>query len=426
MMYTLAEEHIELAEGEAICPDEDVSILSVLNLSLVTFFVLLGLSMVSPILPEYAESFQVSYTLVGVVISSFAVTRMIMDLPAGILSDIYDKRRIMILGLVLLSASSVLAGFAPTYIALVIARMIEGAGSAMYVTAATVLLTQICGKEQRGQFMSLYLGMLLLGSIFGPTFGGFLTQAYDMSAPFFAYAILTGLAIIPTVVLPDVRNPRKESSGFQARDTLNDIRAVLSNRQFVLVTFTVFVMFLLRTGVRSTLVPLFASNNLGLDSGTIGIILTIGGITTALTVTPIGRVSDRIGRKIPLAVCIVLTTGTVLWIPSATGFVSLSVILAAYGASVGLSGPSAAFVADVSPQDKLEVSMALYRTIGDFGYVIGPTLLGFVADQTATPVPGASHSGLIGIEPFVLAALILAAAFLGLLKVRDPIGNNGH
>jgi hypothetical protein len=39
--------------------------------------------MVSPILPAYAESFQVSYALVGFVISSFAVTRMILDMPAG-------------------------------------------------------------------------------------------------------------------------------------------------------------------------------------------------------------------------------------------------------------------------------------------------------------------------------------------------------
>ncbi|MGV9103293.1 MAG: MFS transporter [Candidatus Thorarchaeota archaeon] len=426
MSEILAEGDVELAEDEAIHPDQEVNRLSVFNLSLVTFFVVFGLSMVSPILPTYAESFHVSYTLVGVVISSYAITRMVLNLPAGILSGIYDKRRIMILGLVLLSVSSVLAGFAPTYIALVLARMIEGSGSAMYVTAATVLLTQICGEEQRGQYMSLYIGILLLGFILGPTFGGFLTQAYDMSAPFFVYAVLTGLAIIPTVVLPEVSNSKNTSSSLEPRDTLNDIRDILSNRQFVLVNFTVFTMFLLRTGVQSMLVPLFASNNLGLDSGAIGLILTIAGITMTLTITPIGRVSDRIGRKIPLAVCIVLTALTVLWIPSATDFFSLSLILGAYGAVIGLSGPSAAFVADVSPQDKLEVSVALYRTIGDFGYVVGPTLLGFIADQTATPVPGASHSGLIGIEPFIVAALILAFAFLGLLKVRDPMRNKNQ
>ena len=144
-------------EKELRSTQDDVSnslkhsqLLTVLNLAAVTFLVLLGLSMVSPILPSYAESFQVSYTLVGFVISSFALTRMVLDIPAGLLSRKYDKKRIMILGLTLIVISSIMAGLAPTYIVLVIARMIEGAGSALYVTSATVFLAQISGKEKPG------------------------------------------------------------------------------------------------------------------------------------------------------------------------------------------------------------------------------------------------------------------------------------
>ncbi|TFG11340.1 hypothetical protein EU537_12725 [Candidatus Thorarchaeota archaeon] len=72
-------EHIPLPEEDAPCLYEEGSVFNVLNLSLVTFLVLLGLSMVAPILPTYAESFQVSYTLVGMVVSSFAVTRMALE-----------------------------------------------------------------------------------------------------------------------------------------------------------------------------------------------------------------------------------------------------------------------------------------------------------------------------------------------------------
>ena len=391
----------------------------VLNLSLVTFLILLGLSMVAPILPTYAESFQVSYTLVGFVVSSFAVTRMFLDLPAGLLSRRFDKKRIMIFGLVLLSTSSILAGLAPNYITLVIARMIEGAGSALYVTTATVFLAQISGEEKRGQWMSLYLGMLLLGAIFGPTFGGVLADTYDIRTPFFAYAIITGLAIVPTLTLPKLASSGNESS-LQIRGILRDMKEVLSNPSFLMVTFAIFTMFFLRTGVRSTLVPLFAANNLGLDSGEIGLVLTVGGITTALTITPTGSISDRIGRKIPLALCLVLTAGITLVIPFATNLLTLSAALAIYGAVIGLQGPSAAYATDVSPQDKLEISMGLYRMISDFGFVVGPLLLGFLADITATPVPGASHSGLIGIFPFVVASTILIMAFLVLLRADDP------
>jgi len=332
----------------------------------------------------------------------------------------------MISGLVLLSTSSVLAGMAPDYITLVIARMLEGAGSALYVTTATVFLAQISGEEKRGQWMSLYMGMLLLGAIFGPTFGGILADTFDIRAPFFAYAIITGLAVVPTLVLPKLTNSGNVESPLEMKGVLRDMRHVLANPSFLLVTFTVFTTFLLRTGVRTTLVPLFAANNLGLNSSAIGLVLTIGAITTAITITPMGSISDRIGRKAPLALCLVTTAGVTLMIPFSTDLLTLSIILGIYGAVIGLSGPSMAYVTDVSPKDKLEISMGLYRMISDFGFVVGPLLLGFLADITATPVEGASHSGLIGFIPFAVASIILIVAFIFLLRADDPVKDRNH
>lgn len=396
------------------------SVFTVLNLSLVTFFVLLGLSMVAPILPAYAESFQVSYTLVGFVISSFAVTRMFLDMPAGILARKYNKKTIMITGLLLIVVSSVLAGFAPNYVILVIARMIEGAGSALYVTTATVFLAQIAGKEKRGQWMSLYMGMLLLGSIFGPTFGGVIATMYDIRMPFFAYAITAGLGIIPTLILPNITNSSNTHSGLSRKTIFHDMKQVLSYPSYLLATFATFTLFFIRTGVRTTIVPLFAGNNLGLDADAIGLVLTIAGITTALTMIPMGKISDRIGRRIPLILCLILSAAVTIVIPYSIDFLTLAIVFAIYGAVIGLSGPIAAYVTDVSPQDKLEVSMGLYRMISDMGFVAGPLLLGYLADVTATTVPSASHSGLIGVVPFVVATLMLVIAGLTLFKAEDP------
>ncbi len=416
----MSEEHREIEEELVSNSNYEGDIRTVLNLSLVTFLVLLGLSMVAPILPMYAESFQVSYTLVGFVISSFAAARMLIDVPAGLLSRRYNKKKIMIAGLILLSTSSVLAGFAQSYIVLVIARVIEGAGSALYVTTATVFLAQISGKEKRGQWMSLYLGMLLFGSIFGPTFGGVLADSFDIRMPFFAYAIITGLGIIPTLTLPNLTSSQIEMPSLNLRQVLQDMRQVLSGPSFLTVTFAIFTLFFLRTGIRSTLVPLFASNNLGLTSSDIGLVLTFGAIATALTITPVGSISDKIGRKRPLAACLLLSAVSILFIHYSTDIVTLSVSMIVYGAVVGLSGPGAAYVTDLSPPDKLEISMGVYRMITDSGFFVGPLLLGFVADMTATPVPEASHSGLIEIAPFVIASIILIIALLVLTRAGDP------
>jgi DHA1 family multidrug resistance protein-like MFS transporter len=394
--------------------------LTVLNLSLVSFCVLLGLSMVAPILPQYAESFGVTYTLVGFVISSFALTRVFLDIPAGLLSRRYDKKRIMITGLLLILASSILAGMATEYWVLVLARMIEGAGSALYVTCATVFLAQISGEEKRGQWMSLYMGMILLGSVFGPTFGGVIAHAFDIRAPFFAYAAVAGLGVVPTLILPRVPNSEGAALGDQRRSVFSDIWTVLTYPSFILATFATFTLFFIRTGVRSTLVPLFSANNLGLDSSAIGLTLTVAGIATGITMVPMGGISDRIGRRTPLVVCLLLTAAITVVIPMATDFWTLVFYMIVYGAFIGLSGPIAAYVTDVSPQDKLEISMGLYRTISDVGFVVGPLLLGYLADITATPVPGETHAGLIGLVPFAVASVIVVAAGLTLLRGADP------
>ena len=415
----MEEEHRKSVEDLSPNSEYEGSIRTVLNLSLVTFLVLLGLSLVAPILPTYAESFQVSYTMVGFVVSSFAAARMLIDMPAGLLSRRYNKKMIMIGGLILLSTSSILAGFAPSYIILVIARIIEGAGSALYVTTATVFLAQISGEEKRGQWMSLYLGMLLLGSIFGPTFGGVLADTFDIRMPFFAYALLTGLGIIPTLILPNLNSNQTEPPSLHLNEIYGDMRQVLSSPSFLSVTFAMFTLFFLRTGIRSTLVPLFADKNLGLSSGDIGLVLTFGAIATAFTITPIGKISDRIGRKLPLALCLVLSAfGTVL-ISASVDMFSLSITLVIYGAFIGLSGPSAAYITDLSPPDKLEISMGVYRMISDGGFFVGPLLLGFVADLTAIPVAGET-SGLISIYPFLATAIILLLALLVIRGARDP------
>lgn len=403
---------------------KDKQTLILLNLSFVTFLVMLGLSFVSPILPGYAESFQVPYVEVGLVISSFAVTRMVLDIPTGFLLKKVDKREVMVAGLVLIVVSSIIAGVAPNYTILLVGRTIEGAGSALYVTAATVFLAQIAGKEKRGHAMGIYSGMLLLGSIFGPTFGGVVASMYGIRAPFFAYALVVAVGILPTFILPKTAVSDGSKSPLKLHSAFGDMRSILIYPSFFLASLATFVLFFMRTGVRSMLVPLFAANNLGLGSGDIGLVLALAGITTGATMVPMGTLSDKIGRRNPLILCLLLTAVVTMWIPYSNNLLFLALSLSAYGAVIGLSGPIAAFVTDVSPPDKLELSMSLYRMISDIGFIAGPLLLGYLADTSGQLSFVGNSTVHIGIIPFLVAAVISVLVGFTLLKARDPVKEN--
>ncbi len=66
--------------------------MDVISIYVPSFFIFVGMSIVSPILPLYAKSFDVSYTLVSLAISAYAFGRFLADIPSGLLSDKVGRR----------------------------------------------------------------------------------------------------------------------------------------------------------------------------------------------------------------------------------------------------------------------------------------------------------------------------------------------
>src|SRR4030042_2045615 len=161
----------------------------ILNLSLVSGFVILGISVISPCLPQYALSFSIPVALVGWAVSAFALARVVMDIPAGFLADRFGRKRNMIFGLVLIIVSAIGAGMANNYAWLIFARIIGGIGSALYMTSAATWIAQISAGPSRGRYMSLYSGVVFAGPAFGPAIGGYTAAHFGLARAFFAYPV---------------------------------------------------------------------------------------------------------------------------------------------------------------------------------------------------------------------------------------------
>jgi MFS family permease len=384
-------------------------LLEILNLSLVSGCVILGLSIISPILPQYALSFSIPVALVGWAVSAFALARVVTDIPAGILADRFGRKRIMISGLVLIILSSIAAGTASTYGWLLFARIVGGVGSALYMISATTWVAQITAGKSRGRYMSLYTGLVFAGVSFGPTIGGYTAAHFGLSAPFFVWAVLGTAGLLATIPL---KEPADSSQGTQSKMHVKDILSVLSNGPFMLVNCAVLALFFLRAGVRSTLVPLYASLNLGLPPDRIGILLTVAAVATAAATFPSGWLSDRVGRKKPIMACLFLSGIAVLLIPSQESLTGLMGIMAFYGLATGLQGSIAAWPADVAPKGRLGTSMGVYRVMGDTGMFLGPITASYVADYTGDLT--------ITFMPFLAPALLVFVVGVLVIWAKDP------
>ncbi len=397
-------------------------------LASVAFLVMLGIGIIAPVLPLYAKSLDANTAMASFLVSSFGIARVVMDVPSGVIVDRLGERKLIHSGLAVIILSSILCGFAPNYGVLLLGRVLEGIGSAMYTITALTLIAKIAPKKSRGKHMSIYTGMILLGGIFGPAIGGFASAAWGLNAPFFLYAFVVLLgSVVAAYVLRDIKGilaTAAKDAGYEeendhkkrsAKEIFADFRTIASDKSFIIVTLATFMLFYTRTGINSTMVPMFAVENLGMSEEVLGSILTVAACFTFITMTSSGNITDKYGRKPLMMSCLLLTAFTTALIPFARNTLDFTAIMVCYGFTLGLSGPMAAWATDLIPREKLSSGLAVFRTITDMGFVLGPASLGIVVQQTS--------GGAITETPFLVVTALLLVFGSMQYFARDVIGN---
>jgi MFS transporter, ACDE family, multidrug resistance protein len=368
---------------------------------------MMGLTLVAPILPLYAREFGVSRTAAGGLVTAFAVARVIFDGAGGYMTDRLGTRRVMLFGGVLLGASSVLAALAPSYAILVVARFLEGAGSAAFSTAAQSLLVKVTPAARLGRAMALYQVGLLVGVTLGPVVGGFAATIGDLSTPFWIYAGLgfTLVAIVWRGGLPDA----PAATHAPAR---GQVAALFRKPAYVGVVFIGFALFVMRLGARSTLFPLYTGEVLGLGTAMIGLLLASSSLVNLLVVGMAGTATDRFGRT-PVAAAGLMTTGVVMiGFGHTTSLMLLLVLSLVFGLGAAFSSVAVpTMAADLAEPGEEGVAIGVYRGVSDMGAIVGPPLLTSIAEGGNF----AAGFWVTGILLFVSAAIAL-----GIRETRRP------
>ena len=120
-------------------------------LTTISFLVAIGFGLIIPAIPIFARSFGVSNTLVGLIVSSFAIVRFISGLVSGKLIEVFGERLVLGFGLLMVSIFTLMAGLARSYDQLLIFRSAGGLGSSMFSVSAGALILRVVNDSQRGQ-----------------------------------------------------------------------------------------------------------------------------------------------------------------------------------------------------------------------------------------------------------------------------------
>ena len=379
------------------------------------FLVMLGLSIISPVLPFYAQELGATTFMVGALVGALAGARVIINLPAGTMGDKFGNWRMMQIGLALIATTSFLAVVAFNYWMLLGVRIVEGVGSAFYVTSSLAALGRISPPEKRGRYMGYYVSFLLMGQVLGPTVGGAVATVWGLRAPFAFYGAvaLAGMFLLVSVRLP-------ESRGETAREGIDwaAVRKLVGNRSFMRVNFGTMSAFFVRSGILSTVCPLFFNAKFGWDEATIGLLISVAAFSSLGTMLPSGIIADRRGRKLPFTLSFVLTGLIAPFFLFATDFLTAALVYMVWGLSIGLQGPVAAWSTDFASKENMGTAMGLYRTMGDLGFLLGPTVLTGIATV-------GNFGQVFDISFFFAMAWMLVAACI-VVVADDPVARNAR
>lgn len=210
-----------------------------LSLALIYAFRMIGLFMILPVFSLYASDYSdASPILIGLAIGIYGLTQGLFQLPFGFLSDRLGRKRMILLGLVLFCAGSVVAAMADSIYQIIFGRALQGMGAIAAVVMA--LAADLTREEVRIRIMAV-IGMsigfsFMLSMILGPVFA----SSYGISGIFWITAMLALLSIaIMLWVTPD---PEQQGFHRDAQLSISDISRVAENKELLRLDFGVFVL----------------------------------------------------------------------------------------------------------------------------------------------------------------------------------------
>jgi MFS family permease len=355
---------------------------------------------IAPLLPEYVDQLGLSKAEAGILSAAYAAGTLLGSLPAGYVASRMGPRKTVIHGLILLGLASLVFGFADQIFLLDAARFIQGIAGALIWSGALTWLITAAPEERRGSIIGTALGTAVAGALLGPALGA-VAGAIGTEPVFSSVLVITVLLAVAASRLPETRAPETQTLRKVMATLIS--RPVLEAAAFVAVPSVMF-------GAIEVLVPL-RIDALGGSHGVIAAGFIAGAALEAALAPIAGRISDRVGRRLPyvtgLAVCAVAMI--TIAAAAALGVVIAGLILTSLGAGLCFA-PALTLISDTAEESRLHQGFAagLSNMAWASGQVIGGVGGGVVASLTGNAVPSLAIA--------VLLALTVVYAF----RAMDP------
>ncbi len=350
----------------------------------------MGVSLISPILPELRAVFGVSDAQVGLVITVYTLPGVFLTPFIGLIADRIGRRRVIIPLLFIFGIGGAGIAFASTFSEVLLLRFLQGIGASALVTLAVTLIGDVYDGARRNVVMGVNSSTIGTGAALYPLVGGALA-GIRWNVPFLFFGVGIVVGIVATMALPEPEGDDPSAVGTYLR-SLGD---VVASPKAMTIFGAIFAVFFVFYGAFQTALPLLLSDEFALSSGEIGLTLAMVSIASAVVSSQYGRLSEWQSAPELIALGFVAYGCSLLgvWLAPSPIFVGASLL--AFGVGFGLVMPSIDTAIVTAVSDRLRAGMMGMRTsVLRLGQTAGPIAFTFLA-ETVFPTPTAGYRTLL-------------------------------
>ena len=380
------------------------------SIILVVFIDLLGFSLILPLLPYYAETFNASKFVTGLLIAVYALMQLIGAPILGRLSDRYGRRPILLISIFGTFVGFLLFGFATTLWMLFAARILDGLTGGN-LSVAQAYISDVTDAQNRAKGLGLIGAAFGMGFIIGPVTGGLLSQ-YGYNVPAFVAA---GLALINFVLiyawLPEsLTKEKREQLGEQKKPAVTlDALVTALKRPFTGSLLITRFFFGLAFAIFQSIFSLYALAKFNLSARDTGFVLTYVGILAVIVQGfLVGKLTARFREDHLISAAVALMAVSLVGWALAPSVFWLLVVLTPTSLSGGLLNTLlSSTLTKAVAQQEIGGILGLSAAVESSTRIIAPILGGALLDRVGVWSPGAFGAVvMIGVTIYVFAKIL--------------------
>lgn len=337
------------------------------------FSTMLGIGIVIPLLPRFAETLGASGFGIGMIFSSFALSRAIAMPFFGRFSDTCGRRQFIITGLFLYMIFSFLYIPASSVLELSAIRFFQGIASAMVFPIAMAYIGDIAPAGMEGRYLGTFTSSLYLGMGLGPFLGGIMTDIANMEMAFICMAALTGVALLTSFLfLPDYRGRKRVQTPLYHLLVHPGLRIPILYQMMNAFANGTFMVFL----------PVIAAHIGNLSTGETGLVISISILSTALLQKVCGGFADRYNKYLLIATGCIMVAIALALVPGFEGLWAYILFAFIMGAGGGISVPAMYALVTIAGREVGQGgAMGTINMVMSTGMIISPIICGMFMDQ---------------------------------------------